>query len=62
MKSVVLCDKCQQQALPNDSTTIHVELNGTTMEFIFHNRHHKDCLNQKLRELKDRFTPKLLSA
>jgi hypothetical protein len=43
-----LCDLCSQPVLLLDGTTVHIELDGKTFAFTYHNTLEKSCLRTYL--------------
>jgi len=55
MQGIVICERCANEVLPNEGTTIHLERKGVKFSFTFHNRNKNDCLAQEILELKAKF-------
>lgn len=49
------CDHCHLPLLDDDKVSVKIPHAGKTIVFHFHNRDSRDCLAQKLAELKEKF-------
>jgi ribosomal protein L24E len=49
------CQFCGGAIYPEDVAPVKLEVKGVLHQFFFHNRHPRDCLAQKIDDLKQRF-------
>lgn len=49
------CEHCGGAIYPDDVAPIKLQIKGKTIQVYFHNRHNRDCLAQKIEQLRQQF-------
>lgn len=55
------CDVCGGAISSHDVAPVRVEENGHLVQLHLHNRHRNDCLSQKLTELAEQYSNRMLA-